>query len=125
MSTPLPRSYGRLNARGVWTLYRREILRSLKIWNITIAAPALQAVLMALVFTLIVASMPHNTLPSDYFGFLIPGLVAAAILERAYAATAFSVVYDKLEGVIADLLIAPLTPGEIVVAYASSAFFCP
>ena len=34
--------------------------------------------------------------------FLLPGLVAAAILERTFETTAFWLVYDKLEGVIGD-----------------------
>ncbi|MFQ5972138.1 MAG: ABC transporter permease [Alphaproteobacteria bacterium] len=121
MSVVGPQHIGCFNALGVWTLYRREMVRSFKIWVITIAAPALQALMMAAVFALVIASATSGFLSRDFLAFLLPGLVAAGVLERAFAATAFSIIYDKLEGSIGDLLIAPMTPAELLLSYALSA----
>ena len=121
MMAPAAREFGRLNGRGVWTLFRREIHRGLKLWTVSLAAPALRAAMMAGIFALVVASTLDVPLGIDFLAFLLPGLVAAAILERTFETTAFWLVYDKLEGVIGDIVRSPMTAGEIVLAYALSA----
>ena len=51
---PRARNFGAVNGRGMATFYRREIQRGFKIWTITLAAPAIRALLFAGVFTLVV-----------------------------------------------------------------------
>jgi ABC-2 type transport system permease protein len=92
---PRARHIGRLNRIGLWTLFLRDLLRDLEIWKITIAAPALQAVLFALIFELALG-------------------VAFVALERGFESTAYMMVYDKLEGMITDVIGAPLTAAELV-----------
>ena len=121
MTAPVAREFRRVNWRGAWTLYRREVHRGLKLWTVSLAAPALRAAIMAGIFSVVVASIPDPPMGGEFLPFLLPGLVAAAILERAFEATAFWLVYDKLEGVIDDIVRAPLTAGEISAAYALSA----
>ena len=120
MSAPVARQFAWGNARGVWTLYRRELARGLKLAVITLAAPAIRAVLFATVFALVTASIRVDIPRAEFLAFLIPGLIAAAIFERAFEATAFSLVFDKMEGVIGDLVRAPLTPAEVLFAYSFS-----
>ena len=43
------------------------------------------------------------------------------MLEKAFEATAFAVLFDKLEGVIIDILEAPLTAAEVTLAYVLAA----
>jgi len=54
-------------------------------------------------------------------GFLVPGIAAFALFHGAFENAAFSLLYDKLEGMLGDLLMAPLTPLETVVAYVTAA----
>ena len=121
MTAPAAREFHQINWRGVWTLFRREIHRGLKLWTVSLAAPALRAAMMAGIFALVVASTLDVPIGFDFVAFLLPGLVAAAILERTFETTAFWLVYDKLEGVIGDIVRAPMTAAEIVLAYALSA----
>ncbi len=118
MTAPRARRFGRVNALGLSSLYRREIHRGFKIWGITLAAPALRSVLFAGVFTLVIRGVAQTMGGMPFLAFLLPGLVAAAVLERAFEATAFSLVYDKVEHIINDIVAAPLAPVEIVIAYA-------
>lgn len=117
---PVARQFVWINGRGIWTLYRRELARGLKLAVITLAAPAIRAVLFATVFALVTVSIGADTPRAEFLAFLIPGLIAAAIFERAFEATAFSLVFDKMEGVIGDVVRAPLTPAEILFAYSLS-----
>ena len=118
---PLARRFGVLNGRGLATFYRREVHRGFKIWGITLAAPVIRALLFAFVFALVVDSGENEMLGLTFLEFLIPGLIAVAILERAFEASAFSMVYDKTEGIFGDIAMLPLTPGELVMAYAGAA----
>ena len=119
--TPVARTFGPVNTRGVWSLYLREIRRGLKLAIITLVAPAIRAILFATVFALVIESLRGDVAGPDFLAFLVPGLIAAAMFERAFEGTAFSVVYDKLEHVIDDVVRAPLTAAEILVAYSLAA----
>ncbi len=121
-TTPAPslraRHIGWLNRIGLWTLFLRDLLRDLEIWKITIAAPALQAVLFALIFELALGSASLTMAGLDFSAFLVPGLVAFVVLERGFESTAYMIVYDKLEGMITDVIGAPLTAAEMVTGFA-------
>ena len=117
---PQTRNYGLINVLGLFTFYIREIRRSFKIWGITLVAPAIRALLFVTVFSLIIEDSAKLVLGLPFLNFLIPGLIAVAILERAFESAAFSMVYDKSEGIFDDLAIVPLSPFELVVAYAGS-----
>lgn len=117
---PRVRSFGVFNQRGLASLFRREVHRGFKIWGITLAAPAIRALLFAGVFSLVVGGSEKIVLGLPFLEFLIPGLIAAATLERAFESAAFSMVYDKAEGIFAELAALPLTAGELVLAYAGA-----
>lgn len=112
------RRFGACNWTGVGTLFLRELRRFLKEWLETVVAPGFAAILYLAVFTF--ALGPDRTTPEGaaVLRFILPGLVLFAILERAAETTVFSLVFDKMEGIIADVLMAPLTASEMVVAYA-------
>jgi hypothetical protein len=117
---PRARRFGAVNIRGMATFYRREVHRGFKIWGITLAAPAIRALLFAGVFALVVGATGKIVLGMPFLEFLISGLVAVAILERSFESAAFSMVYDKTEGIFGDIATAPLTPGEVILAYAGA-----
>ena len=117
---PRARHFGAVNVRGLATYYRREMHRGFKIWGITLAAPAIRALLFAGVFALVIGDTGKIVLGMPFLQFLIPGLIAVSVLERAFETSAFSMVYDKTEGIFGDLATVPLTPGELVVAYAGA-----
>ncbi len=117
---PVARQFGAVNMRGLAAMYRREVVRGLKIWSITLAAPAMRALLFASVFGLAIDRPDAAMGGLPFLEFLIPGLVAVAALERSFESSAFSIVYDKTEGIFGDMAMVPLTPGEIVTAYAAS-----
>lgn len=117
---PVARRFGLFNWLGLATFYRREMSRGFKIWKITLAAPAIRAVLFASVFGLAIDQGDATMGGLPFMTFLVPGLIAVAALERAFESAAFSIVYDKTEGIFGDLAVLPLTPGEIVLGFAGA-----
>lgn len=117
---PSARRFGMVNLRGLATFYQREMLRGFKIWKITLAAPAIRALLFISVFALAIDRPGVEMAGLPFLEFLVPGLIAVAALERAFESSSFSIVYDKTEGIFPDIAMLPLTPGEIVLAYAAA-----
>ena len=116
----MARRFGKINYRGLAQMYVREMVRGFKIWGITLAAPTVRALLFASVFGFVI-DRPGVTMGGlPFLDFLLPGLVAVAALERSFQSSAFSIVYDKNEGIFTDIAMLPLTPGEIVIGYAAA-----
>ena len=112
------RSFGACNWIGVGTLFGREIRRFLKEWLETVVAPGFSAILYLAVFAFALGPDRDSAQGQAVLSFILPGLVLFAVLERAAETTVFTLVFDKLEGIITDVLMPPLTASELVAAYA-------
>ena len=112
------RRIGRVNWLGVWTLYCKEVQRFLKVVLQTVLAPAVTAVLFFTIFTLAFggASRPVGDIP--FAQFLVPGLIMMAIVQNSFANTSSSLLIGKVQGNIVDVLMPPLSPGELTIAFA-------
>lgn len=112
------RSVGRVNWIGLATLLRRELRRYLKeAWE-TVAAPAFSALVYFVVFAFALGPDRGSAEGERLLAFVLPGLVMMTVLLRAAETTAFSLLFDKMEGIISDVLCAPLGATEITAAYA-------
>lgn len=116
---PLPRPLGPFNWRGVWALYRRDIVRFLRFAGESLAGPVMSSLMFLAVFELSIGGV--EMLPGVPLGaFIAPGLVVFSMAHSAYENAAVPMLYDKMEGMIGDILSAPLRPAEIVLAYTLS-----
>lgn len=122
--TPRPRTIGRVHWRGFATLLGREVRRTLKDWMETLIAPAFSTLVYFTIFALAAGPGDDGPEAEPVLDFLLPGLVLFAILVRAAETTSFSIVFDKLEGILSDILMAPLSPREITAAYALAGATC-
>ncbi len=108
-------AYG--NWRGFMTLTGREIHRFIKIWGQTLVSPLVMTLLFYAVFAVGVGNeITGRGVP--FLTFLIPGLVMMAMAQSAFANTSISLILSKFQGNIADILMAPLSPLQFVLAYA-------
>lgn len=105
-----------INWIGLKTLYVRESWRFLKVWNQTLTAPMVTTVLFFVILTVALGrdGRMMGGLPFDLF--IAPGLMMMAIVQNAFANTSSSLMLQKIQGVIVDLLMPPLSPGEITLA---------
>ena len=111
------RRIGRVNTLGLWTLYQKEVWRFLKVWLQTIAAPAAQALFFFIIFAVVLGGSGRASASVPYPQFLAPGLVIMAILQNAFANTSSSLIIAKVQGTIIDVLMPPLSAGEITFGY--------
>lgn len=107
---------GPINTIGLFMLYRREVMRFMKIFIQTVGAPMTTAVLFMAVFAVAVGDRINSDDSVPYVVFLGPGLIMMAALQNAFANTSSSIVVAKVQGNIVDLLMPPLGALEILLA---------
>jgi len=112
------RRIGRVNWLGVWTLYCKEVQRFLKVVLQTVLAPAVTAVLFFTIFTLAFGGASRTVGDIPFAQFLVPGLIMMAIVQNSFANTSSSLLIGKVQGNIVDVLMPPLSPGELTIAFA-------
>ena len=114
------RQYGAVNGLGLWTLFKREVGRFMKVWMQTILAPVVTTLLFMTVFKL--AFGDRGNLTGDFEGlnyndFLAPGLIVMAILQNAFQNTSSSLVQAKFNATYVDFLMPPLSPLELTAGF--------
>jgi ABC-2 type transport system permease protein len=116
---PQPRRYGAVNGLGLWTLASREVRRFLKVYTQTILAPVVTTLLLLAVFALALGGAVREVGGVGFAEFLAPGLIIMAMAQNAFANTSSSLVISKVQGNIVDSLMPPLSPGELVIGFAT------
>ncbi len=115
---PRPQGLGAWNPRGLGTLAWKEIARFLKIPFQTIVSPLVMTFLFYAVFSLALGQGNRSVGGVPFLQFLIPGLIVMSMAQAAFMNNAASLILSKLQGNIVDLLMAPLSPFELVSGYA-------
>ena len=110
------KKFGYINWLGFYTLYKKEILRFLKVAIQTIISPILTALLFLLVLSLAIGNERGGALGFPFITFLAPGLIAMQIIQQAFSHTSSSIMIGKIQGNIVDVLYAPLSPVEVTLA---------
>jgi ABC-2 type transport system permease protein len=120
MTHPFPHvpPFGLVNWLGVWTFYAKEVRRFAKVALQTVVAPMVTTLLFLAIFTLALGGAAKTIAGIPYASFLMPGLVMAAVMQNAFANTSSSVLISKVQGNIVDVLMPPLTAGELTAGYA-------
>ena len=73
-----------VNWIGVYTLFKREIARFLKIYLQTIFGPALTTLLFLIIFALALGRATKLIHDIPFLEFLAPGLIIMAMIQNAF-----------------------------------------
>ena len=101
---------------SIWTLYKRECWRFLKVWNQTLLAPCVTTLLFLAILNLAMGGESRHVGDMPYDVFIAPGLIMMAVVQNAFANTSSSLMLSKFQGVIIDLLMPPFKGGELAFA---------
>ena len=105
-----------INRYGLWTLYKKEVGRFLKVYNQTLIAPMVNALLFLAIFMLAVGRGGTQIQGIDFGEFMGAGLIMMTMIQQAFANTSSSLIMGKVLGTITDYLIPPISPGEMLFA---------
>lgn len=110
------RQFGMVNWLGLWTLYKKEVMRFIRVGPQTLLAPIISNVLYMTVFVLAFAEQKAGG-SEGFIRFLIPGLIMLGILNNASANSSSSIMSGKAMGAIIDVLMPPLSYVELALGY--------
>jgi len=110
------KKFGYVNWIGLWTLYKKEVLRFVKVLIQTVISPLVTSLLFLLVLSLAIGNDRGEVLGFSFIDFLAPGLIAMQIIQQGFSHSSSSIMISKIQGNIVDILYAPLTAGEITLA---------
>jgi ABC-2 type transport system permease protein len=108
-------------SQGFRTLFLKETRRFLKVPGQTLAQPVVTTALYFLVFGFALGGRVRELDGVPYVRFIVPGLVMLGIIQNSFLNSASSMFIMKIQGTIVDLLVAPLSTGEILGAFVASA----
>ncbi len=109
------------NGYGVWAIYRFEMARALRtIWQ-SLVTPVITTSLYFVVFGSAIGSRMTEIDGVPYGAFIVPGLIMLSLFTQSIFNASFGIYFPKFTGTIYELLSAPVSPFEIVLAYVGAA----
>jgi ABC-2 type transport system permease protein len=109
------------NRHGVWAIYRFEMARALRtVWQ-SVVTPVITTSLYFIVFGSAIGSRMTEVDGVAYGAFIVPGLMMLSLFTQSILNASFGIHFPKFIGTIYELLSAPVSYLEIVLAYVGAA----
>jgi len=109
------------NRHGVWAIYKFEMARALRtLWQ-SLVTPVITTSLYFVVFGAAIGSRMAEVHGVAYGAFIVPGLMMLSLLTESISNASFGIYLPKFTGTIYELLSAPVSYMEIVLAHVGAA----
>lgn len=109
------------NQYAVWAIYRFEMARALRtLWQ-SVVTPVITTSLYFIVFGAAIGSRMMQVNGIAYGAFIVPGLIMLSLFTQSIFNASFGIFFPKFTGTIYELLSAPISSFEIVLAYVGAA----
>ena len=110
-----------INLDGVWAIYRYELRRTQRtIWQ-SVATPVITTALYFVVFGAAIGSRISEIGGVSYGAFIVPGLIMLSLFTESLNNSSFGIYLPRFTGTIYEVLSAPVSALEIVLAYVGAA----
>ncbi len=104
-----------------YTLLQKEIRRFLRVASQTLVTPVITASLYLFIFGATLGERINIIEGFSYAQFVIPGLILMGIINNSFANVASSLFMSRYLGNIVDLMVTPITPAQLILAYTMAA----
>ncbi len=111
----------RLNVYAIKVIYHHEMLRAWKTLFQSLASPVISTALYFVVFGSAIGSRIPSIDGISYGLFIVPGLTMLSLLTQSISNASFGIFFPKFTGSIYEVLSAPISAIEIVIAYVGAA----
>jgi ABC-2 type transport system permease protein len=109
------------NRHAVWAIYRFEIARALRTLVQSVVTPVITTSLYFVVFGAAIGSRMREIDGVPYGAFIVPGLIMLSLFTESISNASFGIYFPKFTGTIYELLSAPVSALEVVLAYVGAA----
>jgi ABC-2 type transport system permease protein len=109
------------NGYGVWAIYRFEMARALRtLWQ-SVVTPVITTALYFVVFGSAIGGRMQAVDGVAYGAFIVPGLIMLSLFTQSIFNASFGIYFPKFTGTIYEILSAPVSSLEVVIAYVGAA----
>ena len=110
-----------MNAHGIAAIYKFEMARwGRTLWQ-SLITPVITTALYFVVFGTALGSRMMEMQGVNYGAFIVPGLTLLAVFMQSIFNASFGIYFPKFTGTIYELLSAPISSFEAVLAYVGAA----
>ena len=110
-----------MNYYAIRAIFMFEMGRTFRTLVQSIVSPVLSTSLYFIVFGSAIGSRMTDIDGIAYGAFLVPGLIMLSILTESISNASFGIYFPRFIGTIYEILSAPVSPLEIVIAYVGAA----
>jgi len=111
----------RFNRHGVWALYKFEMDRAMRTLMQSLLTPVITTSLYFVVFGAAIGGRMTQVHGVPYGAFIVPGLIMLTLFTESISNASFGIYFPKFTGTIYEILSAPVSSLEIVLAYVGAA----
>ena len=109
------------NGEGVAAIYRFEMARATRtLWQ-SLVTPVITTALYFVVFGAAIGGRMADMEGVSYGAFIVPGLTLLSVFMQSIFNASFGIYFPKFTGTIYELLSAPISSLEVVLAYVGAA----
>jgi ABC-2 type transport system permease protein len=109
------------NRHGVLAIYRFELARFRRTFWQSLVTPVITTSLYFVVFGAAIGSRMSQVSDVPYGAFIVPGLIMLSLFTESLNNAAFGIYLPRFTGTIYEVLSAPVSAVEIVLAYVGAA----
>jgi ABC-2 type transport system permease protein len=110
-----------MNLHAMRAIYLFEMARTRRTLLQSLVAPVLSTSLYFVVFGAAIGARMSQVGGVSYGAFIVPGLIMLGLLTQSISNASFGIYFPRFVGTIYELLSAPVSPVEIVIAYVGAA----
>lgn len=109
------------NRYGVWAIYKFELERARRTLLQSLITPVMTTSLYFVVFGAAIGSRMNEVDGIPYGAFIVPGLIMLSLFTESLMNASFGIHFPKFTGTIYEVLSAPISAFEVVLAYVGAA----
>jgi len=102
---------------GLYTIVRRQVRRTFRIWIQTILPAAITSILYFIIFGHVIGSRVGSMQGYNYIQFIAPGLIMMQIITSSYNASVSALYGDRFKNCIDEILVSPMPSSFILLGY--------
>jgi ABC-2 type transport system permease protein len=110
-----------MNVHAMRAIYAFEMARTRRTLMQSVISPVVSTSLYFIVFGAAIGGRIPEVGGVSYGAFIVPGLMMLSLLTQSISNASFGIYFPKFTGTVYELLSAPISPFEIVLAYVGAA----
>lgn len=117
----MTKNLAKINWIGLYTMFRREVERTMRVMIQTLVAPVVSAALYIFIFGTVIGSRIDEFAGVPYISFVFPGVLLLSIINASFASASSALYFMRFTRGIEEILITPFSYLEMLVGFVGSA----